>query len=31
MGARGVVSDEAMREWRDEGPSLEEEFRYKLD
>ena len=31
---RGVVSDEAWREWRDEGPSLEgedEEFRYKLD
>ena len=28
---RGVVSDEAWREWRDEGPSLEDEFRYKLD
>ena len=24
---RGVVSDEAWREWRDEGPSLEEEYR----
>ena len=31
---RGVVSDEAMREWRDESPSLDEGedyFRYKLD
>ena len=31
---RGVVSDEAMREWRDESPSLDEgedDFRYKLD
>ena len=31
---RGVVSDEAWREWRDEGPSLEDDedqFRYKLD